>query len=453
MFRSLQARYMLIILTALILIQAGYVLLSITMSFGMNVEPVVSASQVERDWHEEAGGLAEGSPAEISDLFARWQARYPAASMFWVDADGVLREQTVGREGREGDLPAQWTAVSTAQFIKERYNGDPFTVIAFVGVGSGGFVVIELPRSTFDPPIQQVYDQFGTWLGIGMVVIVVLFILISYLFFRRIRKRLMQLQEAMSIRDVDGLPVIIGLSGKDEIGSLERSFNDMVVELKESKRREQQEEQLRRELIANLSHDLRTPLTKIRAQAYTIGKAEVSEEARRAIEALERSVVNLDRLIDNLMSYTLLMANRYTYNPQDTDIVRLVKEHLATWYPLFEKEGIEVDVDLQLLRQHVWQIDPIWMGRVLDNLYQNVLRHAKSGRYIKVATASLELHDAVIIADRGPGMRNGQSEERGAGIGLSIVDRMLRGMDLDWDMQFDERGTTIVIKRQRKQAA
>jgi len=47
-------------------------------------------------------------------------------------------------------------------------------------------------------------------------------------------------------------------------------------------------------------------------------------------------------------------------------------------------------------------------------------------------------------------MQSGQSEERGAGIGLSIVDRMLRGMDLDWDIQSDERGTTIIIKRYRK---
>ena len=448
LFRSLQARYMLIILTALILMQVGYLVLSIAMSFGMDMEPAVSASDVEAEWHEAAGSLTDVSTDVIRDLFARWKARFPEASMFWVDGDGVLREQT---EGREGELPAIWTSVSTAQFIKSRYGGDPFTVIAFVGEGGrGGFVVIEIPRFVFDPPINQVYQQYGTWLAIGMIVLVVLFILISYLFFRRIRKRLMQLQEAMSIRDVDGLPVSIELSGKDEIGQLEQSFNDMVLELKESRSREQREEQLRRELIANLSHDLRTPLTKIRAQAYTIGKQEVSDEGRRAIEALERSVVNLDRLIDNLMSYTLLMAGRYKYDPQNTDIVRLVKEHLATWYPLFEQGGIEVDADLQPVAQGEWRIDPLWMGRVLDNLYQNVLRHARSGRYIQVATAATKQYDAIVVSDHGPGMRSGQSEEKGAGIGLSIVDRMLRGMELDWDIQSDEQGTTITIKRYRK---
>ena len=55
----------------------------------------------------------------------------------------------------------------------------------------------------------------------------------------------------------------------------------MVCELRDSKQRQQKEEQLRRELIANLSHDLRTPLTKVRAQSYTISKEALSEEGSR----------------------------------------------------------------------------------------------------------------------------------------------------------------------------
>ena len=61
---------------------------------------------------------------------------------------------------------------------------------------------------------------------------------------------------------------------------------------------------------------------------------------------MESSVVSMDRLIDNLMAYTLLMANKYQYAPRSTDVLRFVREHLATWYPLFEREGFEVDVDL-----------------------------------------------------------------------------------------------------------
>src|SRR5699024_1008200 len=144
----------------------------------------------------------------------------------------------------------------------------------------------------------------------------------SLIFFRQIRKRLLNMQKAMAVRDVDNLPVLIDVKKDDEIGQLETAFNTMVNELRESRQREQEEERLRRELIANLSHDLRTPLTKIRSQAYSLGRETLTQEGRRAINALEASIVDTDRLIENLMSYTLLMASKYNFNQKEIDVVR-----------------------------------------------------------------------------------------------------------------------------------
>ena len=154
-----------------------------------------------------------------------------------------------------------------------------------------------MPRTEFDPPLAHIYDRYGIIFVFGIVFIIFLFIFVSFLFFRSIRKRLLHLQDAMEIRDVDGLPIEIAVKKKDEIGQLEKTFNQMVCELRESKQREQQEEQLRRELIANLSHDLRTPLTKVRAQTYSIAKESLSEDGQKAIKSLEASVVNIDRLM------------------------------------------------------------------------------------------------------------------------------------------------------------
>ena len=140
-----------------------------------------------------------------------------------------------------------WSASYTAAFIKERYGGDPFTVIAFAGdEGGSGFVVFEIDRRFFLSDYALLYEEYAEWIFAALILIILLFILISYMFFRGIRKRLVQLQEAMSIRDVDGLPVPIDVRKQDEIGQLEQSFNEMIEELKESKRREQEEEQLRR---------------------------------------------------------------------------------------------------------------------------------------------------------------------------------------------------------------
>lgn len=449
---------MLIILMAIFLIfiiQITYVVIGtfwVNLNKDKSVERDIQATNfnvIETRWHEEARVLTDISNEIINQHFEKWKGQYPEATMFWVDERGFLAEEIDVKEG----LPSQWTSTFTAKFIKERYNADPFTVIAFVGKDEmKGFIVFEIPRATFDPPLQKLYTHYGTILSIAMLFIIVVFITISFLFFQGIKKRLLQLQDAMEIRDVDGLPIQIEVKKKDEVGQLEQTFNQMVDELRESKKREQKEEQLRKKLIANLSHDLRTPLTKISAQTYSIKKENVTEDIKQAIKTLETSIQDMDRLIENLMSYTLLMASKYKYNPQEIDVIRFVRESLASWYPVFEKEGFQIEIELQSFKEKIWVVDPVWLGRILDNLFQNVLRHGKCGRSITVRTESTNQYDVIVIMDRGKGMNNG-SHEKGAGIGLSIVDMMVKGMKLDWEIDSSGHGTAIKIKKYKSNAS
>lgn len=444
-FRSLLAKYMLIIFLAISIVQLSYFAIAAFM-FGIGKTDfssvVLRESEVEEKWLVEAKNIKNVTEETIAQHFKNWKDQYPKSSMFWVSEDGTLLTTLNVTE----QLPLKWTPAFTTKFIKEHYGEDPFTVIAFLGQDeSNGFIVFEIPREVFNPPLKNVYEQYGNLLIIGVFVIILFFIAISFLFFRGIRKRLLHLQEAMEIRDVDGLPIATKVKKKDEIGQLEQSFNRMVCELRESKNREQKEEQLRRELIANLSHDLRTPLTKIRAQSYSVSKEVISESGKQAIKAMETSIVNIDALIENLMSYTLLTASKYKFEAKEINVIRFVREQMTTWYPVFEKEGFEINIELQPFEKNEWQIDPIWLGRIFDNLFQNILRHASSGKYIGVETESTERYDAFIIKDHGNGMKN-ESNAKGAGIGLSIVDIMVKGMDLDWAIESSESGTQIKIK-------
>jgi len=449
-FRSLLARYILIIVFALFLIQFAYLLIAIFMSsfaneIGESRTEVGKASEreIQQQWHKAASMIQSDEQAEIEQLFAEWQKIYPDSSMFWVDEHGVLLSQYNVKK----QYPQNWNTSYTVKFMKSGYGGDPYTVVAFIGANEDrGFVVIELPRALFNPPLIQLYDNYGYLLLIGVVIVVFVFILVSLLFFRGIRKRLLQLQEAMTIRDVDTLPIPIDVKRHDEIGQLEEAFNQMVAELKESDEHQQREEQLRRELIANLSHDLRTPLTKIRAQAYTLNKEVSSVDAQHALSLLEHSIVHVDRLMENLVSYTLLMASKYELQLREVDVIRYTRECVASWYSVFEKEGFEIDVNLTSFQQPKWNIDPIWWSRVIDNILQNVLRHAKEGCFVSVSSVSTEEFDAIRISDRGFGISH-VSNEKGAGIGLSIVDMMVKGMSLHWEIQSTELGTTIILQR------
>ncbi|MFD1362904.1 histidine kinase dimerization/phospho-acceptor domain-containing protein [Lentibacillus salinarum] len=442
-FKSLQAKYLLIIFIAIFVVQIS-LLISAFILFNTGVDTFEhDYAGVEDKWHQDAGDMENVSEEAVMAHFQKWKQAYPDAGMFWVNDNGQLSAELDSVE----DLPAEWGAADTAQFIKDRYNGNPFTVVAFLGQeGNQGFIVLELPRAVMD---NVTSDRIWIY-SVTFLVLIVLFMMVSLIFFRQIRKRLLNLQQAMAIRDVDNLPVVTDVKKDDEIGELETAFNNMVNELRESREREQEEEQLRRELIANLSHDLRTPLTKMRALTDAITKENLSQDGHQAVQRLEGSIDSIDRLIENLMSYTLLTASKLNYQPEKTDVIRHVRSSVASWYPLFEQENFEIDVHLEPFETNDWQIDPLWMDRVLDNLLQNVIRYAKDGRYIGVFTETTSDYDAIIITDRGPGMDN-KGPEKGAGIGLSIVDMMVRQMGLDWDVKSDERGTAVRIKKHRKQ--
>ncbi|WP_237706234.1 HAMP domain-containing sensor histidine kinase [Ornithinibacillus scapharcae] len=443
--KSLLAKYMLLIFIAILLVQLAYLLVGSLAIFGFNIidKEVGDTQLIEKKWHEDVEGLQTVNQDTMQRLFQEWKEDYPRAGMFWVNGDGelVLEEDTLQ------ELPQKWGSVDTLTFNKNRYDSDPFTVIAFPPYKEkNGFVVFELPRSEFDPPILKASERYGYLILIGVFLLIAFFIMMSFMFFRKIQKRLVKLEDAMKIRDEDGLPIEVTTKKEDEIGQLEKSFNRMVHELRDSRKREQEEEQIRRELIANLSHDLRTPLTKVRAQSYTISKENLTPEGHKAIEAIETSIENIDRLIENLMSYTLLMASKYKYDPRPMDITRFLRESVAAWYPVFEKENYEIEIELVQLGE--WNIDPMWMERILDNLFQNVIRHAGIGSYIAIKTKTTEKYDAILIIDKGPGIHHDTSE-KGAGIGLTIVNMMVKGMGLEWDMDSNETGTTITIKKMK----
>lgn len=490
LFKSLQAKYMLIICVALILFQAVYLgsaILFTSITQEMDA-PVPDFTEVERSWHAAAKALDGDLQQAVQQLYESWSVKYPEAAMFWVNGEGELQSSW----NMERELPTYWTSLNTAQFIKSSYGNDPFTVVAFVTEEQQGFVVIELPRQLFRAPINNLYDNYGYLIIITIIVILIFFIVISYMFFRSIRKRLLALQEAMNIRDVDSLPIAIEISKPDEIGQLEQAFNHMVIELKQSRAREVEDEQVRRQLIANLSHDIRTPLTKIRANAYTLSRHELPTEVATTANALEVSIRQLDELVDNLLAYTLLIGDRYRMELTTVAMPRFLREQAAAWYAVFEQQGFVFEVKLEEMREPNWHIDRSWMKRILDNLLQNVLRHASQGKYVAIESVSCEDYDAIRIIDRGTGMSGmadqqwdqaggvqqvGQSQHvgpaggaqqvgqaqpqqaqgqpslhdgAGSGIGLSIVDMMIKGMGLSWTTEHNPPYFIVEIRKQHR---
>lgn len=277
--------------------------------------------------------------------------------------------------------------------------------------------------------------------------IMVAFVVISWLFFLKLRKRLIRLQEVMSFsanHNTFPKPISIQTDRMDEIDQLGGSFNWMIQQLEKSRKREWEEELLRHRLIANLSHDLRTPLTILRGHATRLNKESMSAEGQASLIEMDHTITRVGELMDDLLSYTLLTSGKYPFESASTDIVRLVRGSVAAWYPAFEEQEIQINVDLPAEKTFYWEADPKWLARVLDNLFQNILRHAAEGKYANIVV-NVE-KEQIIVTDKGPGMNN-SSYERGAGIGLSASNYMLKKMKLKADFTSNKNGTKVAISR------
>jgi signal transduction histidine kinase len=454
---SLLSRYTLIIMTAIILVPIGLPasivvnnllqeLLKLTHI--TNNEYYGDSIQLGNMWHEEAKKLDKASAETINQTLRNLKQKYSKASLFWVDSKGKTQLQLPVNP----KLPDTWSAEQAIEFMKKRVNADPFTIISFIGNSdeythaNQGFIVFMLPRNLLivDDNYNEIFSSI-LYL-ISLLATIIAFIVVSFLFFRKIQKRLLRLEEAMKPTADNQLPAPIVEGSPDEIGRLEKSFNHMIEELEASQQREREEEALRKKIISNLSHDLRTPLTVLGGHLFTLSKESLSPSGKQSLALMESKINDLDGLIENLLSYNLLSSGKYKIELHEVDVIRFVRQSAAAWYPVWEAKNMEVHIDLPDTPLK-WKIDELGFRRVLDNLFQNVIRYASTGRYIGISFIDKEGLPTLYIQDQGPGIET-KATSQGSGLGLLIVDMLLKEMSLTREVNSTPHGTTVYISPQ-----
>ena len=444
-FRTLMTQYLAIILAAFAL---WPILPAIYYSpyFLFNIEKYDTQRLMEM-WNKEATALDGSRTHEINLHLQSIHTDYPEAQIFWVDGKG----NTMFIEEHLENIPEKWTFMESLVFLEDRkfdfyqyLQGnvqEKYTITSLIGNDPNqGIMIFQIPSSKTNLGLTTVKDTmfFVFFFGISTC-----FLIISWLFFYNIRKRLVRLQYAMTDTAEEGIPKVVSIKTMDEIGKLQESFNEMIGQLKRSREREEQEEILRKQLTANISHDLRTPLTVMRQHVYTVQKAPSSSKGTDSLKVIENKLNDMDKMIHNLLSYSLLSAGKYPIKLRETNILDELLKGIVEWYPVFEGKGFTVDIDLPE-KTITWMVDPFLFRNILDNLFQNVLRHASSGKYIGISIIEEGESTFIVIKDRGKGF-NQESETKGAGIGLSIVDLMVKEMNLKWYISSNIEMTCIYL--------
>ena len=235
--------------------------------------------------------------------------------------------------------------------------------------------------------------------------------------------------------------------GDDEISGLARDFNRMVARLREGAERERGLEQARRDLIAAVSHDLRTPLASTLAlvEAVADGVASDTDTQTRYLSSAKRELVNLGRLVDDLFELVQIDAGVLRPNLEPASLHDLISDILASFRPQAEHEGV------RLIGEVSRDVDPVLMdlprlGRVLQNLVGNALRYTTAGGMIflraepqseVVRVEVVDTGEGILPEDlphifersfRGEGPRTRPEEEGvvpGAGLGLAIAQGLI----------------------------
>jgi signal transduction histidine kinase len=203
-------------------------------------------------------------------------------------------------------------------------------------------------------------------------------------------------------------------------------------------RREAEMARLKSDFVANVSHDLKTPLSVIRMYGETLEMGRVPEEARRRdyYRIITRESERLARLIDNVLDFSRIEGGRRTYEIVATAVEPLVRETLEAFaYPLAQ-QGFKVRAEVAPDLPEV-PMDADAVGQALANLVDNAIKYSGDRRVLTVEGTIVEGHLALAVADAGIGIppaehgkifekfyRAGRSEtqgRRGSGVGLALV--------------------------------
>jgi len=222
------------------------------------------------------------------------------------------------------------------------------------------------------------------------------------------------------------------------VATLAESFNQMAAQLQAADEKQRELERLRTDLIAWVSHDLQTPLASIRAilEALYDGIVEEPETVKRYLNTAQRDVRSLSALIDDLFQMAQLDAGGIPLERAESSLVDLISDTLESFSELASRQGITLNGSAEA------NVDPVLMdtqriGRVLNNLIGNALRHTPAGGMVEVRAQRANAGVEVTVCDTGEGIRpedlpnifesfyrGEKSRSRatgGAGLGLAIA--------------------------------
>lgn len=317
----------------------------------------------------------------------------------------------------------------------------------------------------FYTPVEDITDvisavRLNIWVPLLFCLLAVGLIL--FILSRRLSKPLREMNRASLALAERDFSIRVPEGSEDEVGQLARSFNFMIGEL-------QQWEDSRQEFLANVSHELRSPLSALRGMITAMRDGIVPEEKRpHYLGICDTEVQRLGRLVDELLDLARIQNGTDVFRFEMVDGIEKSREVAELLAPVMEAKGLKFRVQVRgeamaPIRTLV-RLDPDRYAQILNNLLHNAMKFTAPGSQV---TLELGLHGnefEAVVSDTGQGMteeemkriwerfykadpsRAGQ-EGGGTGLGLTIVKHLVNGMNGHVTVESEPgRGTAFTMR-------
>lgn len=299
------------------------------------------------------------------------------------------------------------------------------------------------------------------YLILGILLFSVTFMILQEPYIRYISR----ISEAVQNISEGNLNTVIDVIGDDEFSSMAANLNHMAADIKKLMEKERESERTKNELITNVAHDLRTPLTSIIGYLELLaGNQQVPADMQhKYIEIAYGKSRRLQKLIEDLFGFTKLNCGKIAVHVGQIDIVKLLGQLVEEAYPNFVEKGLSYDLQSNVPAKII-NADGNLLARLFDNLIGNAIKYGADGKRVLVkihaegetVTVSVTNYGYVIPADELPLIFNKfyrveqsrSSSTGGTGLGLAIAKEIVDMHGGTISVASDLNGTVFTVKLQ-----
>jgi signal transduction histidine kinase len=229
--------------------------------------------------------------------------------------------------------------------------------------------------TSFDVVVILIYVIFG--IGIFTVT----FLLLQEKSMRYISR----ISDAMQSISEGDLNITVDIEGDDEFSVMAASLNKMVEDLRGLMDKEREAERTKNELITNIAHDLRTPLTSIIGYLELLsGETKLDPEVQKNYIGIAYvKTKRLEKLIEDLFGFTKLNYGKISMHVAKVDVVKLLSQLLEEFYPSFVDKNLSYELQSNVPAQMI-SADGNLLARLFDNLINNAIKYGADGKRILV---------------------------------------------------------------------